>query len=247
MASRDRVRQAGTSYAPYVDLSGAAAAGYRKFSDAAVPPTEEVCYLLTESGGGWEVGFGWISSGSLVRASVLASSNAGALISLADGTPVTVSLVAPAALFNFHGAKATLAADVAVATGTGAWATVSLDAEEFDTDAYHATPGSSLAVPSVGGFHMLAGVYLVGVQATWAANSTGIRSVGIFDGSTQLAGSTIPAAASPSQTIHGCQTVVIRSPGASVQMKVQQTSGGNLNLVAGGCQLWWAFLKPIAG
>jgi hypothetical protein len=76
-------------------LAGAVT-GYRTFSSAVALNTP-VYYTIEDAGGaGWEVGIGQLSGATtLVRSQVLASSNAGALVSFGAGTK-NVFITAPA-------------------------------------------------------------------------------------------------------------------------------------------------------
>ena len=87
-----------TTGAGTLTLSGTAPAGYQSFN-AAVGTGVRIPYTISTVGGTeWEVGLGSLAtSTTLVREQVLASSNAGALVSLSSGTKdVYLSLPAEA-------------------------------------------------------------------------------------------------------------------------------------------------------
>lgn len=94
----DRVKDTTTTTGTgAITLSGTAPTGYRTF--ASVLATNDLCYYCIASDGGseWEVGIGKLTaSTTLARQTVLASSNAGALVSFSAGTK-DVFLTAPAA------------------------------------------------------------------------------------------------------------------------------------------------------
>ena len=84
----DRVKETtsapGTSTAT---LSGAAT-GYQSFS-AGIGANNTTCYVIADqTGANWEVGIGTVGSGgtTLVRTTVLSSSNSGSLVNFASGT-----------------------------------------------------------------------------------------------------------------------------------------------------------------
>lgn len=85
---RDRVKDTTTTTGTGdITLSGTAPAGYQTFDAAFGLATYFYYCIAGQSGSEWEVGTGRLSaSTTLVRDTVLASSNAGALVSFSAGT-----------------------------------------------------------------------------------------------------------------------------------------------------------------
>lgn len=83
----DRVLETATTTGTGNFTLAGAVTGYRTFSSAVALNTP-VYYTIEDAGGsGWEVGIGRLSGATtLVRSQVLASSNAGALVSFGAGT-----------------------------------------------------------------------------------------------------------------------------------------------------------------
>lgn len=83
----DRVRETTTTTGTGTVSLGGAATGFRAFSAAFASAT--VVYYCITDGTAWEVGSGAVTTGSpwtLARTTVLASSNAGSLVSFSAGT-----------------------------------------------------------------------------------------------------------------------------------------------------------------
>ncbi len=83
----DRVKETTATTGTGAISMGGAAAGYRAFSAAF--STADTVYYCIEGGAEWEVGIGTLTTGSpwtMARTTVLASSNAGALVSFGAGT-----------------------------------------------------------------------------------------------------------------------------------------------------------------
>lgn len=82
----DRVQETTTTTGTGTVTLGGAVTGYQTFSS--VMSTGDTCFYAIGTSGAadWEVGIGTYSSSTLSRDTVLASSNAGALVSLAAGT-----------------------------------------------------------------------------------------------------------------------------------------------------------------
>lgn len=76
------------------------------------------------------------------------------------------------------------------------------------------------------------GLYLLGAQALWENNATGRRDLYIEVDDTDVAADRV-AATSALGTAQSLVTIEHLGPGAVIEMRVYQTSGGALNLVAG--------------
>lgn len=100
----DRVKETTTTIGTGTVSLGGAVAGFRAFSSAFTSGT--VVYYCITDGTNWEVGYGAATTGTpwtLARSTVLASSNAGSLVSFGAGTK-DVFCTAPAAVSDVHAA-----------------------------------------------------------------------------------------------------------------------------------------------
>lgn len=98
----DRVRETSTTTGTGNLTLAGAVAGHRAFGDVMANNDTTMYVIAHQSAAEWEVGLGtWQTGGTLVRTSVIASSNAGAAVSLSAGTKdVFISLPSQAALFG---------------------------------------------------------------------------------------------------------------------------------------------------
>ena len=94
----DRVKDSTTTTGTgSITLAGSAPTGFRTFASAYGTAADLVPYAIVGSTGEWEVGLGTLStSTTLARTTVLASSNAGSLVTFSAGTK-DVFVTAPAA------------------------------------------------------------------------------------------------------------------------------------------------------
>ncbi|MHC4620249.1 MAG: hypothetical protein ACYTEQ_21080 [Planctomycetota bacterium] len=103
---------------------------------------------------------------------------------------------------------------------------LALNSERWDTDNYHdlVTNNSRLTVPSDG-------LYIAQASATYAANSTGSRSITIYlNGTTTITGLFIQAGAA-AQTL--CTSVIYDLSATDyLEVRVWQNSGGALNVIS---------------
>ena len=100
----DRVRETSTTTGTGTLTLAGAVSGYRAFSTVGNTNSSYYC-IAHQSADEWEVGIGtYTTSGTtLSRTTILASSNAGALVSFSSGTK-DVFVVAPASIINASGA-----------------------------------------------------------------------------------------------------------------------------------------------
>lgn len=97
----DRVKDSSTTTGTgSLTLSGTAPTGYQDFNTA-VGVGPSFYYCISSSGSAeWEVGIGYLSaSTTLVRDTILSSSNSGSVVNLSSGTK-DVYIVSPALVFN---------------------------------------------------------------------------------------------------------------------------------------------------
>lgn len=142
-----------------------------------------------------------------------------------DAGTETGPLVAAGAT-TFVGARVYNNANVSITT-SGVSQNVTFNSERFDTDAFHDTGSNTdrLVVPTGKG-----GKYLITGHLQYAANATGIRSIGInLNGTTNLAQHNQNANASGT-TIMSVSTVYELSAGDYVVLVAFQSSGGALNV-----------------
>lgn len=98
----DRVRETTTTTGTGTVSLGGAATGFRAFSSAFATGT--VVYYCITDGTNWEVGYGAVTTGTpwtLARSTVLASSNAGSLVSFGAGSK-DVFCTQPASMLNLY-------------------------------------------------------------------------------------------------------------------------------------------------
>lgn len=108
---------------------------------------------------------------------------------------------------------------------------ITFNSERWDNGAMHSTSvnTSRITIPSGGG-----GKYLIGGHVSYDSNATGGRSTLIVvNGSTIVAGHSDNALTALPLN-HSISTMYPLSAGDYVELHVYQTSGGNLDIVAGG-------------
>lgn len=109
---------------------------------------------------------------------------------------------------------------------------VTFDSERWDEAGYHSTVTNTerLTVPT--GY---AGWYSIAFNVRYANNTTGVRDAAIrLNGSTFIAYNRQNASGGLSTTVVGIATVYYLAAGDYVEAICQQTSGGNLDITAGG-------------
>jgi hypothetical protein len=117
-------------------------------------------------------------------------------------------------------------------------------AELLDFGGSSSTSGANLVAGGLGVQVHRTGYYLVGAEVRWAGNATGYRSARIERDATvdrQLARS-IVAPAGASSTIQHPVAVDFLEDGDVVQLRVEQTSGGPLNVTDASLSI--AFVSP---
>lgn len=126
------------------------------------------------------------------------------------------------------GARAYNSGNISVAV-SGTPQNLTFDSERFDTDTIHST------VTNTGRLTCnTAGKYVITASVAWASNSTGFRQIGIYlNNSTFLALQSADANATAIM-YQSVTTVYDLSASDYVELRVLQTSGGPLNIVAGG-------------
>jgi hypothetical protein len=233
----DRVKETTTTTGTgTVDLSGAVT-GFQGF--VAGIGNGNSCYYCIAGGSEWETGIGTVTDAAtdtLSRTTVIASSNAGSLVSFSAGSKdVFCTLPAPRTittdLRRFVGALAYHSTTQSLAT-SGSNQALLFDSEEFDTDAFHSTSSdtSKFTVPTG-----LGGKYAIIAQVDFAANATGIRRGFIrLNGSTTLGIVTIQTVTQVGiTTTIPVHRVYSLSAGDYVELVARQDSGGALNAQGG--------------
>lgn len=114
----------------------------------------------------------------------------------------------------------------AIATGT--WTALTWNSENWDTDTIHDTSTNPTRFTTT-----TAGLYLAQINATWAANATGLRGFGIrSDGSTFLGSDVrLNHGAGSFVTISGAWIISLTGS-QYVEFVGYQESGGSLNVSA---------------
>ncbi len=109
---------------------------------------------------------------------------------------------------------------------TGVSADVALGSEIYDTNEMHSNITNNELI-----YIKKSGYYSMFAQASFAANATGDRHIGISDGTTTLTRGSYRAVSSGPTRI-SCTTTRYLNEGDSVHMFCMQDSGGNLALNA---------------
>lgn len=99
MKTADRVRETTLSGGVGVITLGGAQIGFRTFASA-FADGDGVWYCIDDAAGNWEVGRGAYNAGVLTRTTVLASSNANALVNFGAGNVKSVFATIPGELFQ---------------------------------------------------------------------------------------------------------------------------------------------------
>jgi hypothetical protein len=108
---------------------------------------------------------------------------------------------------------------------SGVVAALAFNSERFDTDAIHDTVTNNSRLTC-----KTAGVYVATVCASFAANATGQRALGIrLNGATELAWSEVPATAAEHTTLV-TSTIYVLAVNDYLEALGYQTSGGALNV-----------------
>lgn len=133
--------------------------------------------------------------------------------------------------------RAKNSAVIAVATST--WTSLTFDGEDFDAQTMHSTSSNTgrLTAP-------VSGIYLVGANLQFAANTTGLRSVKLLQNGVTEIGANSKAAAASGTTYLNLVTTVYLVSGNYVEVQAYQTSGGSLNVAyeAGNSPIFFAAL-----
>lgn len=119
--------------------------------------------------------------------------------------------------------------NAAITLTTAVAAFLTFNSEHWDEGALHSTSSNTgrLTAP-------ITGLYLVGVAVDFATNATGYRQIAIrVNGATFIAADLRPAA-NGTTTQMTVQTVYRFAAGEYAEVQALQTSGGNLNVTAGG-------------
>ena len=163
-------------------------------------------------------------SGALVRLGIGSSAE---VLTVAGGVPTWAT---PASGSTFVGCsvyKVTTNQSIANDTDT----TISFNAEEFDTDAFHdnSTNNSRITIPAG-----KSGKYLIIAAINFAASATGTRAFKVIkNGSTQLLDNH-QQAPTPTLTYRGSMTGIAALVATDyIEVQASQLSGGNLDVRAG--------------
>jgi hypothetical protein len=225
----DRVRETTTTTGVGNYSLAGAEAGFQTFV-AGAGNGETVFYCCTD-GTDWETGIGTVTDAApdtLSRDTILASSNGGAAVNWGSGEK-DIFLTVPEFGVGFRGALVTMSGDEGTVSSTDE--VLDWDTETYDVGGWHSGANPSrLTVP--------AGVSRVRIswQVRWEVDAAGGRQVLTKkNGAIYIAGGgsmvQIPPAGAPLQTIMAGQTAVVEvAAGDYFELRVYQTSGGNLNV-----------------
>lgn len=130
-------------------------------------------------------------------------------------------------LYNAPSCRVYNSANISHAT-SGTEQSLTFNSERYDTDTMHSTATNTERITFT-----TAGKYLVTGHVVWAANATGVRSIHIrANGTTPLASH--EQAAHSGENSMSISTVYSFAAGDYVELRVNQTSGGALNVLVGG-------------
>ena len=173
----DRVRETSTSTGTSTFVLAGAVVGYQSFFSA-IGNANTTYYTISNQGTSeWEVGIGTVSTGSLTRTTVLASSNANALVNFTAGTKdVFVTYPAEKAVYLDASGNVSLSGTFSgTISGTGAFTTLSASSTVSGTgfSNYLASP------PAIGGTAAAAGTFTtLGCTVLTASADSSFTSTG---------------------------------------------------------------------
>jgi hypothetical protein len=104
---------------------------------------------------------------------------------------------------------------------------LTFDSERWDTDSIHSTSSNTGRLTCT-----IAGKYLIIANIRFATNSTGTRAVNLRLNGSNIAGVTQAGATGSNICLMHVSTIYDLAVGDYVEVTVQQTSGGNLNVEA---------------
>jgi len=147
----------------------------------------------------------------------------------ADSTvsPTGLKWATPASGSTFVGCQVYRTTNLSASNGTTT--SITYDSEVLDTDGFHSTSTNTdrLTVPTGKG-----GKYLFNAQISWAGNATGVRELRLHkftpsESNANIVGNNPPDASAFLQQLSWVQDL---AAGDYVVFKVEQTSGGSLNV-----------------
>lgn len=166
-----------------------------------------------------------IQEGSLTGADVQSESLGGDDVfnGSLTGADLAPGTVAPTNLAIIPSARVRRTATQSIPSGT--LAAIQLTSETWDTAGLHsnATNNTRLTAP-------IDGIYMLTANVFWAGNSTGERDLAIEINGNKAIGLTADSAAAVSETPQALSTVYLMNAGDFAEARVEQTSGGALNL-----------------
>ncbi len=168
-----------------------------------------------------------IQEGSLTGADVQSESLSGEDVfnGSITGADLGAATVAPSNLAQIPSARVRRTSTQSIPNGT--FTAIQLTSETWDHQGLHSSVNNSrLTAP-------IDGVYLITANVFWAGNSTGGRDLGISINGNFVAFDARPATSAISEAPLSVSTVYLMSAGDFAEAKVEQTSGGALNLDVG--------------
>jgi hypothetical protein len=165
-----------------------------------------------------------VQEGSLTGADVQAESLTGADVfnGSLTGADLAGATVAPANLAIIPSARVRRTATQSIPNGN--FASIQLTSETWDTAGLHSgTNNTRLTAP-------IDGIYMLTANVFWAGNSNGERDLGIEINGSKFVGFVADSAADTSESPEALSTVYLMNAGDFAEARVEQTSGGALNL-----------------
>ena len=118
--------------------------------------------------------------------------------------------------------------DAAITVSTASVTALTFNQERFDSDGTHSTVSNTGRLTAV-----TAGLYMITAHIEWGSSTTGFRQIGLrLNGATAIAyNNTAPISGSWPQSIAAIYRMAADD---YMEVAVYQTSGGNLDVLAGG-------------
>ncbi len=235
---KDRVKETTTTVGTGTLTLNGASTGYQTFSSA-VGNGNTTYYAISSAGGSeWEVGVGTVGAGTLARTTILASSNAGSVVSLSAGTKdVFVTYAASKALTQDDIGSLVQAYDADLTS----WAAIAPSAKQ-DTLVSGTNIKTINSTSVLGSGDIVTGdVTLTGTQTLTNKTITGLRETRAATASNAV---NLSNGNYFTHTLSGATTFTVSnvaSSGSVSAFVLDLTNGGSATIT------WWSGMKWAGG